>query len=142
MTSRDLLASRFLSPRLIVHIAPLVCALVLAGCAHSRHIHHHVETAEKPWTSLELNNDPDKFHFAIVSDRTGGARPGIFETAVEKVNLMQPEFVMSVGDLIEGHKEDMVQVEKEWAEFRDIIAKFEMPFFLVPGNHDMKSNAM
>ena len=24
-----------------------------------------------PWTHLRLNNDPDEFHIAIVSDRTG-----------------------------------------------------------------------
>ena len=34
-----------------------------------------IEAAEKnPWTSLKLNNDPDQFHFAVVSDRTGGHR--------------------------------------------------------------------
>ena len=56
-----------------------------------------------PWNHLELNNDPDHFQFAIVSDRAGGHRPGVFMDAVNKLNLLQPEFVMSVGDLIEGY---------------------------------------
>ena len=51
-----------------------------------------------PWNHLNLNNDPDNFQFAIVTDRTGGHRPGVFEDAVHKLNLLQPEFVMSVGD--------------------------------------------
>jgi hypothetical protein len=31
-----------------------------------------------PWTHLRLNNDPALFRFAIVSDRTGGHRAGVF----------------------------------------------------------------
>ena len=61
-------------------------------------------TAEEhnPWTHLRVNNRPDEFRFAFVTDRTGGARPGVFERAVTQLNLLQPEFVVSVGDLIEG----------------------------------------
>ena len=59
-----------------------------------------------PWTNLRLNNDPADFHFAIVSDRTGGHRAGVFSQAVEQLNLLQPEFVVSVGDLIEGYTQD------------------------------------
>src|SRR5881392_4081346 len=66
--------------------------------------------ARNPWTHLRLNNDPDEFRFAIVSDRTGGHRPGVFSRAVEQINLMQPEFVLSVGDLIEGYTEDAKRV--------------------------------
>ncbi|MDZ4858397.1 MAG: metallophosphoesterase [Candidatus Hydrogenedentes bacterium] len=122
--------------------AVVTLCIVLLGCAHTHHVHHDVKTAEKPWTSLDLNNDPNKFHFVIVSDRTGGARPGIFESAVEKVNLLQPEFVMSIGDLIEGEKDDMATVDAQWKEFMGIVGNLEMPFFLVPGNHDMQSDKM
>src|SRR5688500_14050013 len=55
-----------------------------------------------PVTHLRWNDAPEEFRFAIVSDRTGAHRDGIFSQAVEKLNLMQPEFVLSVGDLIEG----------------------------------------
>ena len=55
-----------------------------------------------PWSSLDLNNDPNNFQFAIVTDRTGGHRAGVFPDAIRKLNLLQPEFVISVGDLIEG----------------------------------------
>ena len=59
-----------------------------------------------PWTNLNFNNDSDNFHFAITSDLTGGYREGVFEDAVRKINLVQPEFVITVGDLIEGYTED------------------------------------
>ena len=37
---------------------------------------------QEPWTSLKLNNDPDQFQFAVVSDRTGGHRDKVFSRAV------------------------------------------------------------
>ena len=94
-----------------------------------------------PWTSLNLNNDPRNFQFAIVTDRTGGHRAGVFEDAVRKLNLLQPEFVMSVGDLIEGYSHDEKQVGEMWDEFQSFVTKLKMPFFYVPGNHDL-SNEM
>lgn len=101
-----------------------------------------IEAGPNPWTNLEFNNDPDNFQFAIVTDRTGGARPGVFEDGVRKTNLLQPEFVMSVGDLIQGGTEDRAQIEKEWAEFNGFLAEFEMPFFYVAGNHDISNPVM
>jgi hypothetical protein len=85
-----------------------------------------------PMTAAKLNNDPDSFQFAIVSDRTGGHRARIFAQAVEQLNLMQPEFVVSVGDLIEGYSRDKRQVASEWKEFQTYVSRLQMPFFYVP----------
>ncbi len=90
-----------------------------------------------PWTHLRLNNDPAEFRFAIVSDRTGGHRARVFSQAVEQLNLLQPEFVLSVGDLIEGYSDKRERVEAEWREFQGYLSKLRMPFFYVPGNHDL-----
>lgn len=95
-----------------------------------------------PWTNLQLNNDRNNFQFAIVTDRTGGHRPGIFPKAVEKLNLLQPEFVLSVGDLIQGGSEDPGQWALEWSEFEAKLDKLEMPFFFCPGNHDISNVPM
>jgi 3',5'-cyclic AMP phosphodiesterase CpdA len=95
-----------------------------------------------PWTSLVLNNEQRNFQFAIVTDRTGGHRPGVFAAAVKKINLMQPEFVISVGDLIEGYSEDNGQWALEWAEFEGKLKQLQMPFFYVPGNHDLANRLM
>lgn len=96
-----------------------------------------IEAGNKnPWTSLDLKHDAEEFHFAVVSDRTGGHRDKVFSRAVQQINLLQPTFVMSVGDLIEGYslKEDVVN--KQWDELDSYVKKFEAPFFYVPGNHD------
>jgi hypothetical protein len=95
-----------------------------------------------PWNHLRLNNDPSTFRFAIVTDRTGGARPGVFERAVQQLNWLQPEFVVSVGDLIQGGTEDLKKIEQQWREFQGFIAKLEMPFFYLPGNHDISNKVM
>ncbi len=90
-----------------------------------------------PWTHLRLNNDPESFHFVVVSDRTGGHRARIFSQAVEQINLLQPEFVVSVGDLIEGYSKDPDRLRSQWKEFQSYTSKLQMPFFYVPGNHDV-----
>ena len=94
--------------------------------------------AEKnPWTKLTPNADTDQFQFVVVSDRTGGRRDNIFSRAVQQINLMQPEFVVSVGDLIDGYSTDVEKLKPQWDEFDSYVKKLEMPFFYVPGNHDV-----
>jgi hypothetical protein len=89
-----------------------------------------------PVTHLRWNEGEGDFQFALVSDRTGGHRANIFAPAVHKLNLLQPAFVLSVGDLIEGGKKTDAQYQKEWVEFDGLISKLTMPFFYVAGNHD------
>src|SRR4029079_2978351 len=78
-----------------------------------------VTAGEKnPWTSLKPNVGDDQFNFVAMSDRacaddqytfgvmstpTVGHRDKIFSGAIRQVNLLQPEFVVTVGDLIEGY---------------------------------------
>jgi len=93
-------------------------------------------------TDRDFNNAPDNFQFVILSDRTGGCRPGVFAEAVSKTNVLQPEFVMCVGDLIEGYTETTDQLDEQWEEFDKIANGLEMPFFYVPGNHDISNQVM
>ncbi|MEL6254672.1 MAG: chitobiase/beta-hexosaminidase C-terminal domain-containing protein [Bacteroidota bacterium] len=103
--------------------------------------HSDLTTEKKPWTHLNFQNDPDNFQFAIVTDRTGGPRPGVFEDAVEKLNWMMPEFVISVGDLIRGAQgKDSLKLAKQWGAHFERIAPLKMPFFHLAGNHDIKAN--
>ena len=90
----------------------------------------------KPWTHLNYQNDPDEFQFAIVPDRTGGDYRNAFTNALAKVNLMHPEFVMTVGDLMEGSpKFDRMRAQQ--TELTNMTAKVKAPFFTVVGNHDI-----
>jgi 3',5'-cyclic AMP phosphodiesterase CpdA len=99
------------------------------------------EEAVNPWNHLKFNNAAGTFRFAIVSDRTGAPRAGVFERAVDQLNLLQPEFVVSIGDLVDG-SDDPAKVNKQWEEFNGWIAKLQMPFFYLPGNHDLLNPKM
>ena len=101
-----------------------------------------IPTNQKPWNHVDLNNSPSNFQFAIVTDRTGSERPGVFMDGINKLNLLQPEFVMSVGDLIEGYTEDTARLNAEWKEFMGFIDQLDVPFFYVPGNHDITNQVM
>jgi hypothetical protein len=128
-------------------VAGLAAAVVLGAAAFAGKLTAPSELKilqeeRNPWNHLRLNNDPADFQFAIVSDRTGGHRARVFSQAVEKLNLMQPEFVLSVGDLIEGGKEDLEKLAAEWQEFDAFISRLRMPFFYLPGNHDISNPVM
>ena len=99
-------------------------------------------TGPKPWTNLSINDKPGQFQFVVVTDRTGGHRDGIFEKGVERINLLQPEFVMSVGDMIEGYTTDTLEINRQWDEFTGFVNELEMPYFYVPGNHDLTNPVM
>lgn len=73
---------------------------------------------------MDFRNDPDVFQFAILADRTGGERPGVFTDAIRKLNLLQPEFVISVGDLIEGSGDRNI-LDAEWDEFDSFVEALE-----------------
>ena len=125
----------------------LLSSIVLYGqetedCGTRPTINIEVPRGATPWTSLDLNNDPCLFQFAIVTDRTGGLRPGIFKEGVERLNLLQPEFVMSVGDFIPGYTTDLKELDRQWNEFEALVDALEMPFFYVPGNHDLTNEVM
>ena len=132
----------FVDMRCFVLFACLVLYTPLAGVAQdSTRFSSDITTEKTPWTHLAFDDDPYNFQFAIISDRSGGARPGVFEDAVMKLNWLRPEFVMSVGDLIDGASgRDSVELARQWDEHFDRIEPLRMPFFHLAGNHDIKAN--
>ena len=101
-----------------------------------------VSNEKNPWTHLKLPPSNQQFQFAVVSDRTGAHRANIFSKAVHQLNLLQPDFVMSVGDLIEGYTIKEEEYTKQWNDFDSYVRKLEMPFFYVPGNHDLANKTL
>jgi predicted phosphodiesterase len=106
--------------------------------AHDEVFLSDVSTEAKPWTNLEFQNDPDNFQFAIITDRTGGPREGVFEDAMQKLNWMMPEFVLSVGDFIDGTSENAATNSAEWDKMMERVSPLKMPLFFVAGNHDIQ----
>lgn len=94
-----------------------------------------------PWTKAPVA-EPDTLRFAVIGDRTGLARPGVFEQAIAQVDMMQPELLINVGDLIEGYTSDPAELAREWEHMEGAIAKLRAPFFYVAGNHDLGNDMM
>jgi len=117
-------------------------ALTLGGTASAGDFSVRVSRDANPWTHLDAGPDRGDFTFAIVPDRTGGNRPGPFREAMRRLNAMGPDFVVSVGDLIEGYTEDEDEIRTQWDELDSIVNGLRMPFFYVPGNHDIANAAM
>ncbi len=101
-----------------------------------------ISSPKKPWTSLDFNNNSRNFHFVVMPDHTGAHRSGILKKGLDRINLMQPEFVVSIGDLIEGYTQDQAEIKNEWTEFTASIGQLKMPFFYVAGNHDYSNPKM
>ena len=78
------------------------------------------------------------FHFVIYGDRTGGVPAGlkILKQAVIDTNLLDPDLVMTVGDLIQGYNttEDWMP---EMQEYKSIMNNLSMNWYPVAGNHDI-----
>jgi hypothetical protein len=128
----------------VPHSAGFGCAALLfsllvgwaAPVSHAQEVFRGDE-GSKPYTHLQFQNDPDNFQFAVIGDRTGGHRKGVFPAAVDVLNLLQPEFVMSVGDFIEGYVEDEALLKSMWEEVDGSLQELNMPLFFVMGHHDV-----
>src|ERR1700761_5195559 len=75
--------------------------------------------------------------FAVIGDNTGIARPGVFDAAMTQIGWLKPDFILSVGDLIEGYSDDKAAIGKQWEAVERSIAKAGVPFIHTPGNHDV-----
>jgi len=103
---------------------------------------HEVSGAVLPWTNEDFDAAGDKFTFAVFSDLTGGEREGIFKIGVAQLNLLRPELIINVGDLIEGGTEDRAVIDAQWESFDERAGRARAPVFYVGGNHDLTGEFM
>ena len=87
---------------------------------------------------LPLPDEQDAFFFVVFGDRTTGPPEGVqvLARAVDEVNLLAPDFVINVGDMVQGYNET-----PEWLaqmrEYKAAMEKLACPWFPVVGNHDL-----
>jgi predicted phosphodiesterase len=94
-----------------------------------------------PRTHSGFDRSNTKFTFAVHSDLTGGERDGIYAVAISQLNLLRPEFIINVGDLIEGDSDEAV-VDQQWDSFDERANRARAPVFYVAGNHDRTGEMM
>lgn len=116
------------------------CVFVFSCQNDQQTFKHSIISEEKPWTSDAFDVSDQKFSFVIHGDLTGGEREGVFDEAVSKINLLRPEFIVNVGDLIEGAEKDSLAWVEQWESFDTRSAKARAPLFYAGGNHDLTGN--
>ena len=118
------------------------CVGLPPGESGSAVFQHDVEGDATPWTQVDFDDGDNQYTFALFSDLTGGEREGVFNVAVAQLNLLRPEFIVNVGDLIEGGTNDEAQLAKEWGSFDERAGKARAPVFYTGGNHDLTNPDM
>lgn len=133
----------------------VLCTLIASAPAqpdnigHTRHHHRHGEPhpaevdprrffTNRTGADLPLPGEEEAFFFVVFGDRTGGPAEGVsvLADAVRDTNLLEPDFVMTVGDLVEGYNQSGEWMEQT-REFKEIMDRLLCPWFPVAGNHDI-----
>ena len=103
-------------PRILKIVATLVLyiAITTVTTAQSPEFPERTPIVERPFS-----DDPDKFSFAIIGDKTGGGldKWPVFDRSIDEINTLKPDFAIMVGDLIQGDTRDLEQLAAEWKEF-------------------------
>lgn len=126
--------------------AALLFLLAVVACSGVKEspkpFSHDLNGGPTPWSFEPTGRQPGEFTFAIISDLYSGEREGVFEVAVEQLRMLRPEFILSIGDLIDGGTEDVAELAKQFDHFDQRVAKANIPFFHVGGNHDLTNVTM
>ena len=118
-----------LKPRIIAVIS-LAIFLIVAGNALAQK-----KIPDAPWFFIQIT-DPQ---FGMFDNNASfGKETELYERAVAKINILNPDFVVITGDFV--HDKNSAS---EINEFNRITAKInsKIPVYYTPGNHDLGQNS-
>jgi hypothetical protein len=92
-------------------------------------------------SAVELQEPGRGSHLRIgmLCDRTTGDDSGllVLEQAIAEMNLLRPDFVLHIGDLVPGYTRDMERWQADVERVEVILDQLDAPLFPVAGNHDV-----
>jgi len=122
----------------MTHSMRFIPALTFLLLAAASGAHAQIHTDRPAPIALPLPDKEESFDFAVFGDRTGGTPEGVrvLEQAVVDTNLISPDLVMTIGDMVQGYN-----TTEEWMtemrEYTGVMKRLHMPWYPVAGNHDI-----
>lgn len=91
--------------------------------------------------AIEPPPERDIFTVAVIGDRTGGDPAGLefLERAVYEINQLNPDFVIHLGDMVQGYTRDQDEWLREYEEFMSYMDNLDAFWYPVAGNHDVST---
>lgn len=107
-----------------------IYACVVTYVARQAALPQNFGNFEKVRASLPASDPENPFTFVVVGDPRS---KGTFEGLAEEINKARPDFVVILGDWVDGGSMDQhAYYKRESAEYN-----FACPVFFTPGNHDV-----
>jgi len=87
----------------------------------------------------DLQEHKNEFNFIVIGDRTGAGADSwkVLQKSISEINSINPDFVVFIGDLIDGYDLKNTPVKVQWETFLSRTSSLKAPYCYVPGNHDI-----